>query len=83
MSYICVMDTNIQKIKLDLIQWLASLDDSSLIQKILELRSKEAKNYQGVMSETEKESVERGLSDAENGKLKPHKEAFKIYEKWL
>ncbi len=31
----------------------------------------------------EKESIEKGLADAEAGKLNPHAKAKKLYEKWL
>ena len=30
-----------------------------------------------------KESIEKGLEDANSGKLKPHSEIRKKYEKWL
>jgi len=29
------------------------------------------------------ESINKGIEDAEKGNLKPHKEARKVYEKWL
>ena len=31
----------------------------------------------------EKKSINKGISDSENGKLNPHSEARKVYEKWL
>ena len=77
------MEVNIQNAKIDLIQWLTTIEDSSIIQKIMELRNTEKKNWWDEISDTEKKSVELGISDAENGKLKPHSEAKKIYEKWL
>ena len=33
--------------------------------------------------ESEKQSLELGLSDAESGKLNPHSKVREIYEKWL
>ena len=77
------METNIQNIKIELIQWLTTLDDNSLIQKILELRKSQIKDWWNEISTIEKKSIERGISDAENGKLNSHSEAHKIYEKWL
>ncbi|MFS4417884.1 hypothetical protein [Maribacter sp. 2307ULW6-5] len=77
------MESNIQKAKIDLIQWLTTIDDSSVIQKIMELRNTENKDWCNKISDAEKKSIELGISDADNGKLKPHSEAKKIYEKWL
>lgn len=77
------LDFNTETKKLALIQWLTSLNDASLIDKILELKQKETKDWWNEISDEEKESIEKGLSDAESGKLKPHSEIRKKYEKWL
>lgn len=72
-----------QNKKLELIQWLSALEDSSIIEKIIELRKSENKDWWNSISEDEKQSIERGLEDAESGKLNPHSTARKLYEKWL
>ena len=77
------LDFNIETKKLALIQWLTSLNDVSMIDKILELKNKETKDWWNETSDEEKESIEKGLSDAESGNLKPHSEIRKKYEKWL
>lgn len=77
------MEIDIQNAKIDLIQWLTTLEDSSLIQKIIELRKNETKDWWNEISEAERKSVESGIADAENGKTKPNAEAKKIYGKWL
>jgi RNA polymerase-binding transcription factor DksA len=77
------MDNTIQNAKLELIQWLTTLEDSSLIQKIMDIRKSETQDWWDEISETEKKSIEQGLMDAEKGKLKPNSEAEKIYGKWL
>jgi len=77
------MEMNIQNAKIDLIQWLTTLEDSSLIQKIMDLRDSETKDWWNEISESERESVELGLSDADTGKLKPNSDAKEIYGKWL
>ena len=77
------VDFNIESKKLALIQWLTSLNDVSMIDKILELKNKESKDWWNETSDEEKESIEKGLSDAESGNLKPHSEIRKKYEKWL
>jgi len=77
------MEMNIQNAKIDLIQWLTTLEDKSLIQKILELRKTETQDWWNEISDLEKSSIEKGIGDAENGKVTPHSEARKVYEKWL
>lgn len=77
------LDINIETKKLALIQWLTSLNDVSMIDKIIELKQEETKDWWNEISDEEKESIEKGLSDAESGKLKPHSEIRKKYEKWL
>lgn len=77
------MEINIQNAKIELIQWLTTLEDSSLIQKIIDLRKSETKDWWNEISDAEKKSIEKGILDADNGKLKPNSDAKKIYGKWL
>ena len=77
------METDIKSVKIELIQWLTTLEDTSLIQKIMDLRKSETKDWWNEISEPEKKSIELGLMDAEKGKLNPNSEAEKIYGKWL
>ena len=74
------LDINIETKKLALIQWLTSLNDVSMIDKIMELKQEEKKDWWNEISDEEKESIEKGLSDAESGKLTPHSEIIKKYE---
>ncbi len=77
------IELNMQNKKLELIQWLTSIEDSTVIEKIMELRKKESKDWWSSISESEKEAIESGIKDANTGKLNPHSDARKIYEKWL
>jgi len=77
------IELNILNKKLELIQWLSSIEDSTVIEKIMELRKKESKDWWNSISESEKEAIESGIKDANSGKLNPHSNARKIYEKWL
>ena len=77
------MDIKLQNKKLELIQWLSSLDDLSVIEKILKLRDKEVSNWWSKISDSEKLSIEKGIADADAGKLSSHTKARKIYGKWL
>lgn len=69
--------------KLELIQWLSTIENVSIIEKIMDLKKKENSDWWRTLSESEKESIEIGLKDAENGKLNPHSKARDLYEKWL
>lgn len=77
------MEINIQNAKIELIQWLTTLEDTSLIQKIMDLRNNATKDWWDDVSDTEKKSIQLGISDADNKKLKPNSDAKKIYGKWL
>jgi predicted transcriptional regulator len=69
--------------KLELIQWLSTVEDSTILEEIMDLRKRQNKDWWNSISENEKEGIEKGLKDAESGKLNPHSSARKLYEKWL
>ncbi len=77
------VDLNIQNKKLELIQWVSSLNDLSVLEKIIAIRKQESKDWWNSISELEKKSIEKGLEDAESGKLNSHSKARKLYGKWL
>ena len=77
------MELNLQNKKLELIQWLSSIEDSTIIEKIMDLRKKESMDWWNSISKSEKEAIESGIIDADSGKLNPHSNARKMYEKWL
>jgi len=47
------------------------------------LEAEEEYDWWDDLSDAAKSSIERGLKDAEEGKLTPHKEVMKKYKKWL
>lgn len=77
------MDAQTLNKKIELIQWLLTLDDNSILEKLMKFRKEETGDWWNSISEEERESIEKGILDAENGKLIPHSEVMKIYEKWL
>jgi len=77
------MELNIQNEKIELIQWLTTLNDKSTIQRLIELRNNHTKDWWAEISNEERASIEKGISDANAGNLKSHSEVRKIYEKWL
>jgi len=76
-------ELNIQSKKLELIQWLSTIEDLSVLNKIIDLKKQENKDWWNFISDDEKNSVEKGLQDADAGKLVSHSKARKIYDKWL
>lgn len=76
---------NIQAEKLKLIEWLAGLTDQTLIERIKLLRETQSTktDWWEEISLAEKEAIDQGLEDARNGRLTPHEEVRKRYEKWL
>jgi hypothetical protein len=77
------MATNLQERKIELIQWLSVIDDVKLLEKIVDLKEQNSGDWWHEISEEEKDSIDRGLANADSGKLKPHSEARSMYEKWL
>ena len=76
---------NIQTEKLGLIEWIARLNDSSVIEKIKLIHDDYSKSvdWWDEISSNEKESIERGLKDISEGKVHSHQTAKKIYERYL
>ncbi len=54
------------------------------MEKVITLNTQKLhKNWRKAISKAERESIQKGIIDADNGKLKSHSEARKVYEKWL
>ena len=82
-SYLRFMEISLERKKIELIQWLSTLYDNSVIDKLMELRNAERTDWWSELSEVEKESIEKGVKDADEGKLNPHSKARDIYGKWF
>jgi predicted transcriptional regulator len=76
---------NIQAEKLGLIEWIAKINDSSIIRKLQRIHDEYAKtsDWWDEISIEEKESIQRGLKDIEEGRVHSHETAKSIYEKYL
>ncbi|MHA7862745.1 hypothetical protein [Flagellimonas marinaquae] len=77
------MDINIQNKKIELIQWLSTLNDESIIEKIIKLRDREKVDWWEELSKEEKDSISKGIKDADSGNTQPHSNVKKLYGKWL
>lgn len=73
----------LEQSKLDLIQWLATLQDKNVIERINDLRNDVSQDLYDDLSEEEIASIEAGIKDFENGNTVPHEEFWKKYEKHL
>jgi hypothetical protein len=75
---------NLDKEKLSLIDWIASLEDETIIERIKFLKEKgPVKDFWDEISDEEKASIERGLKDVQDGRVISHEVVKKNYEKWL
>ncbi|MBW8050927.1 MAG: hypothetical protein FVQ77_11440 [Cytophagales bacterium] len=79
---------DIQAEKLSVIQRLEQINDISLIQAIKEildfaLKQRNEKDIWNTLTNEQKQSIERGIVQADKGELKSHKEVMKRYKKWL
>lgn len=77
------MELNLENKKTELIQWLSTLNDTSLIDKLMKLKEKEKSDWWNEITAIEKESIEKGILDADKGRLTSHSKVKEIYEKWL
>ena len=76
---------NIQLEKLGLIEWIARLNDSRMIEKLKNLKDEYAHSvdWWDQLSKEEIESIDRGLKDIDEGRIHTHDSAKKVYEKYL
>ena len=77
------MNSKLLDQKMGLIQWLTTLEDQATIDKLIRFRKEETKDWWDMISEEEKNSIKKGISDADENKLNPHSTAKNLYEKWL
>lgn len=72
-------------IKSDLHALIDKTTDLQILEAIRVLLHKKTDepDFWDALPESQKESIERGLAQAERGETKPHDEVVKKYEKWL
>ena len=71
----------LEAIKLELIEWLTKLDDQDTIQylKVVKDSSSDDKDWWNTLSDQQKQGVERGIKDIEEGRVTSHEEVKKRY----
>jgi len=77
------MKQNVQATKLELIQWLSTLDNPKVLEQILAIRNTTKNDWWPEASADVQQSIEQGVNDADSDKLHPQAEARKLYGKWL
>jgi len=77
---------NISAEKLDIIQRIIQIQDNDLIdliKNIIDNPDSSKTDWWNQITQEEKESINRGLNDLQQGKVYPHDQIRKKYEKWL
>ncbi|HPI79757.1 MAG: hypothetical protein M9954_06100 [Cyclobacteriaceae bacterium] len=75
---------SLEKEKLEIIKWVTTLKDETSIERLKMLKDNKSElDWWDQISDDEKNAIEKGLEDIKAGRVKPHSEARKIYEKWL
>jgi predicted transcriptional regulator len=73
---------DIQAEKLQLIEWLARLNNTTILKRFIALKKEQEKDWWDQLSAEEKAEIEEGLSQADRGEVVPHKEVMAKYKKW-
>lgn len=73
---------NLQSEKLQLIEWLARLNNTTTLKRFIALKKEEEKDWWDELGTDEKAEIEEGLSQADRGEVVPHKEPMAKYKKW-
>jgi predicted transcriptional regulator len=75
----------IQSIKSELHEIIDQANDLKVLEAVRTLLRSSAKeqDFWDQLPDFQKESIERGLEQAENGQTTPYKDVMKKYEKWL
>ena len=70
-----------EAIKLELIEWLAKLEDSETINylKIVKDTRTSGNDWWHDLTDVQKAGIERGLKDIDEGRVVPHKEVKERY----
>ncbi len=72
--------------KVEIIQWITELEDKTTLRKLIkmkELSDIQKRDWIDAISQEERMSILRGIEDSANGRVQPHSEVRKKYEKWL
>jgi len=74
---------DIQSEKLQLIEWLAGLNDAKVLHEFITLKKKKEVDRWDKISAEERTEIEIGLAQADKGEVIPHEEVMAKCKKWL
>jgi predicted transcriptional regulator len=72
---------NIQAEKLDIMQWLAKVNDSKIIRQFMLIKRSNEEGASASLSLEEKEAIDKGLLAINEGRFKSHKEVTEATRK--
>lgn len=68
-----------EALKLELIEWLARLSDSAIIEQLKIVKDSSEKDWWLDLTDEQKSGILRGLKDSEEGRVTPHEEVKRKY----
>ncbi|MEQ9285297.1 MAG: hypothetical protein RIG77_00225 [Cyclobacteriaceae bacterium] len=74
---------DIQAEKLQLIEWIAGLHDTSILKEFITLKRSKEVDWWDEITEEERLEIQEGLTQADKGKVISHEQAMAKYQKWL
>lgn len=74
------MDVQVEK--LQLIEWLAGLNNKTILKRFIALKKEQEKDWWDHLSAEEKAEIEEGLAQADRGEVLPHSKVMAKYNKW-
>ena len=74
---------NIYAEKIKLIEWITQINDVGVLDKLLQFRSKNHTDLWDELNDYERDEINLGLKDLDEGNIIDHSEARKLYEKYL
>ena len=63
---------DIQAEKLQLIEWLAKLNNANVLKQFIALKNEQEKDWWDELSEEEKKEIEEGIAQADRGEVISH-----------
>ncbi|HRJ28433.1 MAG TPA: hypothetical protein PLV21_06750 [Cyclobacteriaceae bacterium] len=72
---------NIQAEKLDIIQWLAKVDDNRIVRQFMLLKRSNEEAVSVKLSQEEKYAIDKGLRSIEEDRFKSHEEVMEATQK--
>ena len=73
---------DIQAEKIDLIKWLADIEEPAVLQKLIALKNDQQTDWWDLIDDEERAEIQEGLAEADRGEGISHQEFIAKYDKW-